>query len=29
MVDMINEQAAIEGVFETHEEIMQRYRNEL
>jgi PPOX class probable FMN-dependent enzyme len=29
MVDMINEQAAIEGVFETHEEIMRRYRNEL
>ena len=29
MVDMINEQAAIEGVFETHDEIMQRYRNEL
>jgi len=29
MVDMINEQAAIEGVFETHEEIMKRYRNEL
>lgn len=29
MVDMINEQAAIEGVFETHEEIMCRYRNEL
>lgn len=29
MVDMINEQAAIEGVFETHDEIMRRYRNEL
>jgi PPOX class probable FMN-dependent enzyme len=29
MVDMINEQAAIEGVFETHEEIMRRYRHEL
>ena len=29
MVDMINEQAAIEGVFETHEEIMRRYRIEL
>jgi PPOX class probable FMN-dependent enzyme len=29
MVDMINEQAAIEGVFETHEEIMRRYRSEL
>lgn len=29
MVDMINEQAEIEGVFETHDEIMQRYRNEL
>jgi PPOX class probable FMN-dependent enzyme len=29
MVDMINDQAAIEGVFETHEEIMRRYRNEL
>lgn len=29
MVDMINEQAAIEGVFETHEEIMRRYRDEL
>lgn len=29
MVDMINEQSAIEGVFETHEEIMRRYRNEL
>ncbi len=29
MVDMINEQAEIEGVFETHEEIMRRYRNEL
>jgi PPOX class probable FMN-dependent enzyme len=29
MVDMINEQAAIEGVFETHEEIMLRYKNEL
>lgn len=29
MVDMINEQAAIEGVFETHEEMMLRYRNEL
>lgn len=29
MVDMINDQAAIEGVFETHEEMMQRYRNEL
>jgi PPOX class probable FMN-dependent enzyme len=29
MVDMINEQAAVEGVFETHEEIMRRYRNEL
>lgn len=29
MVDMINEQAAVEGVFETHEEIMLRYRNEL
>jgi uncharacterized protein len=29
MVDMINEQANIEGVFETHEEIMKRYRNEL
>lgn len=29
MVDMINEQAAIEGVFETHEEIMRRYKNEL
>lgn len=29
MVDMINEHAAIEGVFETHEEIMRRYKNEL
>jgi hypothetical protein len=29
MVDMINEQAAITGVFETHEEIMLRYKNEL
>lgn len=29
MVDMINEQAAIEGRFETHEEIMLRYKNEL
>jgi PPOX class probable FMN-dependent enzyme len=29
MVDMINDQAAIEGVFETHEEMMRRYRNEL
>lgn len=29
MVDMINDQAAIEGVFETHEEIMLRYKNEL
>lgn len=29
MVDMINEQAAVEGVFETHEEIMLRYKNEL
>jgi len=29
MVDMINEQAAIEGIFETHEEIMLRYKNEL
>jgi len=26
---MINEQAAIEGIFETHEEIMLRYKNEL
>lgn len=29
MVDMINEQASISGVFETHEEIMLRYKNEL
>jgi hypothetical protein len=29
MVDMINEQASINGVFETHEEIMLRYKNEL
>lgn len=29
MVDMINEQAAVEGVFETHEEIMLRYQKEL
>lgn len=29
MTEMINEQAAIEGVFETHEEMMLRYRNEL
>jgi len=29
IVDMINEQAAIEGIFETHEEIMLRYKNEL
>lgn len=29
MVDMINEQASIKGVFETHEEIMLRYKNEL
>ncbi len=29
MVEMINEQAAIEGIFETHEEMMLRYKNEL
>jgi PPOX class probable FMN-dependent enzyme len=29
MVDMINEQASLQGVFETHEEMMVRYKNEL
>jgi hypothetical protein len=29
MVDMINEQASLQGVFETHEEMMLRYKNEL
>lgn len=29
MSDMIQEQTALEGVFETHEELMLRYKNEL